>query len=125
MSREEDLKKLEAMVNEVAGSMYLKLENKYDEGYRGWDDPSMEENLFYRLIKHFEKLLRQKFPLDDPENMLKIMNFLAMIRALAMKKADIKLSSQGEEEVKKRLDAEDEEEETKEIMTPEQGKARF
>jgi hypothetical protein len=79
MSRESELKKIEEMIEEVAGAMYLKCEMKYDEGYRGWDDPGFFMTLSETYDAHEYKFRQNP---NDPENILDMMNILSFMRHL-------------------------------------------
>jgi len=75
MSRKEDLEKLKDMLTKTAHAMFWKLERKYDEGYTGWDDPEKLKNLKSEFYEHFSMK-----GIGDPDNIIDIMNLLAMIR---------------------------------------------
>jgi len=123
MSRKEDLDKIKAMIEEVASSMYLKMETKYDEGQEGYDDPEMFTNLGFGFKEHLYKFYDNQ---QDPENILDMMNFLAMIRRQLLVKRD-KLPDHVEivtdpseihdfdEKEKKRIEEETDNEETRSI----------
>ena len=79
MSRKTDLQKLKDMTLEAADAMIRKLTDKYDEGYRGDDDPEMFNFLVRELDIHLGKFTKKAI---DVKNIIDIMNLLAMIRRL-------------------------------------------
>lgn len=59
---------------QIVMSMYDKLEWKKAEGFTGWQDPIVDE-----LIQGFNEHAEKDARLEDPENIIDMINFLAFI----------------------------------------------